>query len=309
MLISDELDQQMRTAAFIEVRRMLEIRDPLTAADLARGFMFQGARIPLINPQRGIFKPSAMKYALSIKTVIPKKGAPIWYDDQKSAHNQVYNGDETIEYSFMGTDSEAADNRWLREAMERRIPLIYFLGAFPGHYHAVIPVTIVGWDARTLRAQVAVGLDGELRPDPQESALERRYALRQVKARLHQTIFRAAVISAYGGRCALSGLPETSLLDAAHIAADGHELLGQPVVTNGIPLSKLHHAAFDNHLIGIRPDYRIVVSRRLLDTRDGPTLEALKTLDGASINFPRREKDRPDRDRLAMRFDLFNEAN
>jgi putative restriction endonuclease len=309
MPISDELDQQMRTAAFIEVRRMLEIRDPLAAADLARGFMFQGARIPLINPQRGIFKPSVMKYALSIKTVIPKKGARIWYDDQKSAHNQVYNGDETIEYSFMGTDPEAADNRWLREAMERRIPLIYFLGAFPGHYHAVLPVTIVGWDPHALRAQVAVGLDGELRPDPQESALERRYALRQVKARLHQTIFRAAVISAYGGRCALSGLPETSLLDAAHIAADGHELLGQPVITNGIPLSKLHHAAFDNHLIGIRPDYRIVVSRRLLDTRDGPTLEALKTLDGASINFPRREKDRPDRERLAMRFDLFNKAN
>ena len=309
MPIPDDLDRRLRTAAFIEVRRMLELRDPLTASDLARGFQFEGQRIPLINPQRGIFKPQAMKYALSIKTVAPKKGARVWYDDQRTAHSQIYSGDETVEYSFMGTDPDAADNRWLREAMENRIPLIYFLGAYPGHYHAIIPVTIVGWDAQRLRVQVSVGLEGELRPDPQETALERRYALRQVKARLHQTMFRAAVIAAYGGRCALSGLPEASLLDAAHIAADRDELLGQPVITNGLPLTKLHHAAFDNHLIGISPDYRIAVSKPLLDTRDGPTLEALKTLDGNLINFPRRSKDMPDRERLAIRYEAFEKSN
>jgi hypothetical protein len=44
--------------------------------------------------------------------------------------------------------------------------------------------------------------------------------------------FREAVITAYDGRCALSGLPEPLLLDAAHIIADGEEL-GQPVVPNG----------------------------------------------------------------------------
>lgn len=302
MPISDELDREIRTAAFIHVRRMLELRDPLTSEDLARGFLFRGERIPLVNPQRGIFKPQQMKYLLSIKTVVPRKGAKVWYDDQRAAHDQLYKGDETIEYSFMGVNPEAADNRWLREAMQNRIPVMYFLGAFPRHYHAIIPATIVGWDARSLRAEVSVGLPGELQADPQETALERRYALRQVKERLHQTLFRAAVIAAYGGRCALSGLPETSLLDAAHIAADGNELLGQPVITNGLPLTKLHHAAFDQHLIGIDPDCRIVVSRRLLKTRDGPTLEAMKGLHGHVINFPRRERDRPDRERLEKRF-------
>jgi putative restriction endonuclease len=309
MPIADALDQEMRTAAFIHVRRMLELRDPLTAADLARGFQFRGERIPLINPRRGIFKPRQMKYLLSIKTVVPVHGARVWYDDQRAAHEQIYKGDETVEYAFMGDDPEAADNRWLREAMQNRTPLIYFLGTHPGHYHAIMPATIVGWDARSLRAIVSVGLDGELRADPQETALERRYALRQVKARLHQTLFRAAVIAAYSGRCALSGLPEASLLDAAHIAADGDELLGQPVVTNGLPLTKLHHAAFDQHLIGIDPSCRVVVSRRLLATRDGPTLEALKALDGQALIAPRRLKDRPDRDRLAMRFEMFERAN
>jgi len=309
MPIPDDLDREIRTAAFIHLRRMLEVRDPLTSEDLARGFPFRGERIPLINPQRGIFKQKEMKYLLSIKTVVPRKGAKVWYDDQRAAHNQIYQGDETIEYSCMGADPEAADNRWLREAMQNRIPLIYFLGAYPGHYHAIIPATIVGWDPKSLRAEVSVGLPGELRADPQETALERRYALRQVKARLHQTLFRAAVIAAYGGRCAVSGLPETSLLDAAHIAADGDELLGQPVITNGLPLTKLHHAAFDKHLIGINPDCRIIVSRQLLDTRDGPTLDALKSLDGNILIAPRRMKDRPDRERLAIRFEQFEKAN
>lgn len=41
------------------------------------------------------------------------------------------------------------------------------------------------------------------------------------------------------------------LLDAAHIVSDGHETLGQPIVPNGLPLSKIHHAAFDAHLLGV----------------------------------------------------------
>jgi putative restriction endonuclease len=44
---------------------------------------------------------------------------------------------------------------------------------------------------------------------------------------------------------------------------DADEQLGQPIISNGLPLTKLHHAAFDAHLIGIDPDYRIHVSDRL----------------------------------------------
>lgn len=87
--------------------------------------------------------------------------------------------------------------------------------------------------------------------------------------------------------------------------SDKDELLGQPVVTNGIPLSKIHHAAFDSHLIGIDPDYGLHVSERLLGRKDGPLLEALKRLNGGTIHLPSRLKDRPDRDRLAIRFERF----
>lgn len=304
----EPLDQQMRQAAFVEVSRRLELRDQLTSEDLKLGFQFRGERFPLINPQRGIFKPQAMTSLLSIRTVVPRSGARVWYDDQREAHQQIYAGEETVDYAFMGQNPDAVENRWLRDAMVNRTPIIYFLGTAPGLYQPIIPTFIVGWDAAALKSRLSFGLPGELRADPAESVMERRYALRQVKARLHQASFRAAVISAYGGRCAVSGLPEQQLLDAAHIAADGDEKMGQPIITNGLPLSKLHHAAFDAHLIGISPDYRIIVSGRLLSVHDGPTLEALKQLNGNMINFPRREQDRPDRERLAMRFEEFRKA-
>jgi putative restriction endonuclease len=298
-------DALMRVAAFDQVRRLGEIHNHLTAADLKPGFIFDGERIPLINPQRGIFKPQQMRFLLSIKTVFPKPGGKVWYDDQREVHRQIFEGDETIDYAFMGQDPDAADNRWLREAFENQVPIIYFLGIAPGRYKAMVPAFISGWDAAALKARVAFGMPEQDVLAPPDSALERRYALRAVKQRLHQASFREAVISAYDGRCALSGLPEPLLLDAAHIVEDKHEKLGQPVVPNGIPLSKIHHAAFDAHLIGIDPDYRLHVSGRLLAHHDGPMLEALKALNGQNIHLPSRTKDRPDRDRLARRFELF----
>lgn len=299
-------DHRIRMAAFAHVRRLNAIHDHLTSADLAKGFEFEGERIPLVNPQRGIFKPRQLRYLLSIRTVFPRPGARVWYDDQRIVHRQIYESAELVDYSFMGTNPDAADNRWLREAMENRVPIIYFIGIAPGLFTAVVPAFIGGWDAKALKAMVGFGEPGTAIAGIQEGGSPaRRYALRSVQQRLHQASFREAVIAAYGGRCALSNMPEPRLLDAAHIVADGDERLGQPVVSNGIPLSKIHHAAFDAHLIGIDPDYRLHVSDRLLCQNDGPLLEALKRLHGGSLKLPSRVKDLADRDRLALRFEQF----
>ena len=295
----------MRAAAFAAVRRLVDVRGDLTARDLKPGFEFRGERIPFVNQQRGIFKPRQMRYLLSIRTVFPRSGARVWYDDQRHVHRQIYEGDEAVDYAFMGQNPDAADNRWLREAMENRVPVIYFLGVAPGLYQAIVPAYLVGWDSRLLKARVAFGADGEASLDYPATEVERRYALRQVKQRLHQASFREAVITAYGGRCAISGLPEQRLLDAAHIISDKNEPLGQAIVPNGIPLSKIHHAAFDAHLIGIDPDFRIHVANRLLKQNDGALLEALKRLHREKLHLPMRNRDCPDQYRLALRFDVF----
>ena len=301
----ENADFPMRMAAFEHVRRLSELHDHLTAKELSPGFIFEGERIPLVNPQRGIFKPRQMRYLLSIKTVFPRPGAPVWYDDQLEVHRQIFESDEAVEYAFMGQDPKAADNQWLREALEDQIPVIYFLGVAPGCYQAMIPTYIGGWDGNALKAKIIFGIPGQNELTAPQNAVERRYALRVVQQRLHQDSFREAVITAYNGRCTISGLPEQRLLDAAHIISDKNERLGQPVVPNGLALSKIHHAAFDRHLIGIDPDYRLHVAGRLLDQHDGPLLEALKQLNGKMLHLPVRAKDYPDRDRLAQRFERF----
>ena len=301
-----ELDTRMRAAAFEQVRLLNATRDHLASDDLSQGFVFENERIPLVNPQRGIFKPKQMRYLLSIRTVFPRPGARIWYDDQRRVHKQVYDSIDFVDYAFMGNNPEAADNRWLREACEQRIPIIYFIGIAPGRFIPFVPAYIAHWNREALKASVGFG-------DPMEyiegrfidNEPARRYALQSVKQRLHQASFRQAVLAAYDGRCALTGLPEPMLLDAAHIVSDKHEMLGQPVVPNGIPLSKIHHAAFDAHLLGIDPDFRMHISPRLMEQNDGPMLEALKRLHNESIRLPARIRDRPDRERLALRFEEF----
>ena len=94
------------------------------------------------------------------------------------------------------------------------------------------------------------------------------------------------------------------------MVTDGDEQLGQPIISNGLPLTTIHHAAFDAHLIGVDPDYRIHVSDRLLDLHDGPFLElGLKGIAGTLIDRPGRSEDRPDRERLALRFERFKNVS
>jgi len=94
------------------------------------------------------------------------------------------------------------------------------------------------------------------------------------------------------------------LLDAAHIAGDLEDH-GEPIVPNGLSLCSIHHRAFDQNLVGVSPDFNVHVSKRLLDDEDGPMLELLKQFHAQSIVLPARAAWRPDRERLAERFERF----
>jgi putative restriction endonuclease len=194
-------DLQPRQAAFSHVNRLAALRGgDLDSADLAGEFDFSAERIPLVNPQRGIFKPRQLTHLLSIKTVFPRRGARVWYDDQREAHRQIYEGDDVVDYQFMGTDPTSADNRWPLDAMQQQIPVIYFFGTSPGRYQPIIPTFIVGWHPERLRVQLGFGMIvGASAQATLPASPERRYALREIKARLHQASFRDAVLSAYGG--------------------------------------------------------------------------------------------------------------
>ncbi|STZ62557.1 HNH endonuclease [Mycolicibacterium tokaiense] len=151
--------------------------------------------------------------------------------------------------------------------------------------------------------QVDVDLDS-----PMEGALK-RYLLAETKRRLHQPLFASRVMLAYEVRCAVCALKHRELLDAAHILPDS-EPLGLPVVPNGLALCKIHHAAYDQNILGIRPDLTIEIHHRLLDEIDGPMLRhgLQHHHEQPLMHIPKRRADRPDPERLAVRFARFSAA-
>jgi putative restriction endonuclease len=123
---------------------------------------------------------------------------------------------------------------------------------------------------------------------------------------LHQPVFRATVMRAYGMRCALCSLRHGELLDAAHIVPDGVDG-GDPIVCNGLAMCKIHHAAFDARIIGIRPDLGVEVRDDLLHEIDGPMLRyGIQGLHGGRLMVvPDARSERPDRQRLEWAYDRF----
>jgi hypothetical protein len=98
-------------------------------------------------------------------------------------------------------------------------------------------------------------------------------------------------------------------MEAAHILPDGHPL-GEPVISNGLALCKLHHAAFDAYIIGVTPDLEVTVRLDVLQEIDGPMLQhGLQGFPGRRIHVPRADHLKPNRDFLAERYALLPDTS
>jgi putative restriction endonuclease len=210
---------------------------------------------------------------------------------------------------YRGDDPTHSDNVALRKAMEGGLPLIWFVGVESGSYLPRYPVYLMAEERD--QHQFVVALDQAQRhlffaaTGVELSIDDRRYSHAITRQRLHQPLFRARVIEAYERRCAMCRLRHISLLDASHILADGHPL-GQPVVPNGLALCKIHHAAYDQNILGVSPDLRIDVRRDVLNEIDGPMLRhGIQDLAGERLQVPRQRSSSPDRDRLKIRYQMF----
>lgn len=293
-------DASVRKSAFDWLAEQVDLHgDVLPRSVLAQGFTCNGNRVPLLGPQ-GIFKPRILDTPLSI-TAIPS--GP--YDDG-------YSPDGLLLYRYRGTDPSHADNVGLREAMTRRLPLVYFHRVVEGKYLAVWPVFIVGDDPAKLTFKVEVDdagytkyqLTGDAVPVPAEEA-RRSYITATVRQRVHQRSFRERVLHAYHEQCALCRLRHEELLDAAHIIPDS-EPEGEPVVSNGIALCKLHHAAFDRQFLAVRPDYVIEIRPDILEENDGPMLlHGLKEMHQQRLILPTAKEHRPNPEFLEKRYQRF----
>lgn len=295
-------DEDVRTACMAHLSVLVaEFGEDIPyAGGLERGFPFRGTRVPFLNRQKGIYRSRAQRgpAALSIQT-----SAKSPYDDEVV--------EDGFLYAYRAGSIDQPDNRALRAAHELQVPLVYFFSWRPGWYRPFFPCFVSADDPTARRVLVTPGaLAGPI--DEPEAVLlvdpiEKRYAVRQTRVRLHQAAFRGRVVPAYRDQCAICRLKELRLLDAAHIVGDV-EVTGEPTVQNGLSLCAIHHRAFDQHLVGISPDYTVHVSRRLLEDEDGPMLDLLKGFHEVPLTRPRRALDWPDPELLESRFARFVDA-
>jgi putative restriction endonuclease len=110
-----------------------------------------------------------------------------------------------------------------------------------------------------------------------------------VKTRRVQAFFRAAVLTAYENRCALTGLAIPELLNASHIIPWSVDEKRRADPRNGICLNVLHDRAFDHGLITLDRDLRVVVSPEIMKSEDSPIQrEQLIGIAGRSLRLPAR---------------------
>jgi putative restriction endonuclease len=276
--------------------------ESISSTDLL-DFTFDDQHFRLMDPQRGIRKPKELAAALSIRTVYRPDGAKRPYEDEMG-------DDGLLRYKWRGEDLDHPENRALRAAMELELPLIWFFGVGVAMYQPIFPVYLLAEEPE--RHQFVI-IPGAIRglvdtTSPAESQL-RRYVMAESKRRLHQPVFRATVMRAYETRCAVCSLAHGQLLDAAHIVPDSDQA-GIPTVRNGLAMCKIHHAAYDAHIMGVSPDYIVKIRADLLDEIDGPMLQyGLKERhDQKLMVLPSVRAQRPDRDLLALSYDRFRSA-
>ena len=307
-----DFDQRVRAAAFAAMEKLcLQGGGQVSWESINAGFEIDGQKILFANRARGIFKPRQLEAALSVKTTIPKKGSQPWYRDQifGDEGQQEYEG--LLRYDLARGGLTDSTNRALQAAWEHRVPLIYLAGIAPSVYQPVFPVWIEGFrpeDGYVLIAPEDFEHRGKSSMMVSRDALRREieptYSLTHSRTRNHQSWFSDQIKTAYGWRCAFSGLPVRDLLESAHIIPDAEG--GPAAVRNGICMSTLHHNAFDANLLGIDPDFLIHVSPKLRNQDDGDLLVSLKGLDGSKLRLPAEPADRPARDLLEQRFARFH---
>lgn len=125
-----------------------------------------------------------------------------------------------------------------------------------------------------------------------------------VRQRVNQNFFREAVLTAYLNQCCITGITNTTLLEACHISSWADDTNNRTNPKNGLCMNPLFHRAYDKYLFAVTPDGTVVISEQLIEgAKDEAFRLYLQSKQGSSIIMP--EKFSPDRDLLARHYEQY----
>lgn len=128
------------------------------------------------------------------------------------------------------------------------------------------------------------------------------------KRRINQQFFRDAVLTSYDSKCCISGITEPSLLEAAHIISWTENESERTNPQNGLCLNPFFHKAYDNFLLSITADFKIILSEKLLSSaKEDKMYHYLESLQNRIISLPNRFL--PSRNNLDIHHEKFISRN
>ena len=89
-----------------------------------------------------------------------------------------------------------------------------------------------------------------------------------VKQRVNQSFFRSTILSSYNLKCCITGLSITDFLVASHIIPWAKDDKNRLNPNNGLCLNSIHDKAFDKGFITVTADFKIKVSKYLIDYKE-----------------------------------------
>jgi putative restriction endonuclease len=94
-----------------------------------------------------------------------------------------------------------------------------------------------------------------------------------VKVRVNQSFFRNSILASYNNTCCITGIQQPEFLIAGHIKPWSIDEKNRLNPQNGIAINALHDKAFENGLLTIDSDYKIIISSILLKQKKSKSIE------------------------------------
>lgn len=142
----------------------------------------------------------------------------------------------------------------------------------------------LAYDAEKLLSSIGEGIIENLKELPIGSE---KFII--AKRRINQQFFRDAVLTSYDSRCCISGITESSLLEAAHIVSWTESESERTNPQNGLCLNPFFHKAYDKFLLSITADFKIILSDTLLSSvKDDRMYKYLLSIQNREITLPNR---------------------
>lgn len=110
----------------------------------------------------------------------------------------------------------------------------------------------------------------------------------KIKRRINQNFFRKIVLSNYNESCAICSLNHLSLLVSSHIIPWSKNKETRLNPHNGLCLCSIHDKAFDQGLISINEELKVIISSQIDNNNNNAINSYFSIFNHKQINYPRK---------------------